>query len=198
MYGAFFSTKGNVKSPDSKLKVDINVTVHHNSFVLLSCAKMSVESKIFFSTVPFSICIFLWNYSAKAACGKNMIRKRLKKIIQIFVWMNAKNFCEDKRDGCFQYPTCLFSTVLSLHTLLSLCFSLSYSAYHRCAWRQSDVFSVCSFTCTCQRSWMSHLNWQQMVLFGYVRPDLSVQPTLHAIYHHSPSLSSPPRPLKGL
>lgn len=28
--------------------MDINVTVHHNSFVLLSCAKMSVESKIFF------------------------------------------------------------------------------------------------------------------------------------------------------
>lgn len=113
--------------------------------------------------------------------------------------MRVKSFSRDERNGCFQHPTCLFfcSSPLPPHPD-SLRFALSYSAHHRGAWRQSDVFSADSLTCTCQRSWMSHLNWQQMVLFGYVNPDLSAQPTLHAIYHHSPSLSSPPRPLKGL
>lgn len=111
--------------------------------------------------------------------------------------MNAKFFCEDKRDGAFSTPPVSFPQS-SPSTSFSLCFSLLYAAHHRCAWRQSDVFSACSFTCTCQRSWMSHPNWQQMVLFGYERPDPSAQPTLHAIYHHSPSLSSPPRPLRGL
>lgn len=65
----------------------------------------------------------------------------------------------------------------------------------------SEVFSVCSFTCTCQHSRMSHPNWQQMVLFGYKSPDASAPPTRHAIYHHSPSLSAPlpsvPGPIEG-
>lgn len=112
-----------------------------------------------------------------------------------------------RQKGCIQDPTCLFPQCFpSTPSPRSLCFSLSYSAHHRSAWRQSDVFSACSFTCTCQRSWMSHPNWQQMVLFGYERPDPSAQPTLQAIYHHSPSLSPPPqpphplstRPLRGL
>ena len=103
-----------------------------------------------------------------------------------------------KTKGKHSEPHLSLSTAPSLNTLCSLRFSLSYSAHHRCAWRQSDVFSACCFTCTCQRSWMSHPNWQQMVLFGYERPAPSVQPTLHAIYHHSPSLSSPLRPLRGL
>lgn len=37
--------------------------------------------------------------------------------------MNKEILCKDKRDGCFQYPTCLFSSALSLHTLLSLVLS---------------------------------------------------------------------------
>lgn len=86
------------------------------------------------------------------------------------------------------------STARSLHTPLFL----SYSAHQRCAWRQSDVFPVCSFTCTRQRSWMSHPNWQQMVLFGYERPYPYTGLTLRTIYHHSSSLFSPPRPLRGL
>lgn len=95
-------------------------------------------------------------------------------------------------------PTCLVSTVLSLYTHLSRFLSFSFSVPSSVCWRQSDEFSAWFFTCLCQRSWMSHPNWQQMVLFGYEMPDPCAQPTLHAIYHHSPSLSSPPRPLRGL
>lgn len=88
-------------------------------------------------------------------------------------------------------PHLSLSTVLSLLPFSS---SLSYSTHHWCAWQ----CSVCSFTCSCQHSWMSHLNWQQMVLFGYESPVPSTQSPLPPIYHHSPSLSSSPRPLRGL
>lgn len=56
--------------------------------------------------------------------------------------MNAKNVCEDKRDGCFQYPTCLFSTVLSLHTLLSLFLSFIFSLSSLCLTAIWCVLSV--------------------------------------------------------
>lgn len=127
--------KGNVKSPDKKLEVDINVAVHYNSFVFLLCAKMSVVLKIFFLSALFNLHFFGGHYY----CA-NMLRKQLKKKTnnfdlkksELFVWMNAIFFCEDKRDGCFQYYTCLFSTVLSLHTLLSLFLSFIFSPSSLC------------------------------------------------------------------
>lgn len=42
----------------------------------------------------------------------------------MFVWINAKNMCEDKRDGAFSTHLSL-STVLSLHTP-----PLSVSLFH--------------------------------------------------------------------
>ncbi len=48
VYRVFLYTRGNVKGSDSKLMVDINVIVHYNSLILLSCTRMSVVSEMFF------------------------------------------------------------------------------------------------------------------------------------------------------
>lgn len=71
--------KGNVKSPDKKLEVDITVMVHYNSFDLLSCAKTSVVLKIFCLSALFYLHFLGGHYCAKAACSKNMFGKQLKK-----------------------------------------------------------------------------------------------------------------------
>lgn len=148
-YGVFFTLGESVRSSDSKLMVDMNVTGHYNGFILLSCSRVSLVSKLFFLSaflyLHFSLKSFvLKQMNLEQHVVKNTIRKWqkkkhiLKKIIyiyisELFVWMKAKFlFCEDKRDGAFSTPPVSFPQSSS-STPSSLCFSLSYSARHRCA-----------------------------------------------------------------
>lgn len=88
----------------------------------------------YFSTVHFYICIFLWNgycetNELRIVCSKNMFRKDPKNKIRIhplfkkselFVWINSKFVCEDKRDGAFSTPPVSFHSALLSHPPLSL------------------------------------------------------------------------------
>ena len=83
-YGVFFTLGESVRSSDSKLMVDMNVTGHYNGFILLSCSRVSLVSKLFFLSaflyLHFSLKSFvLKQMNLEQHVVKNTIRKWQKK-----------------------------------------------------------------------------------------------------------------------